>query len=312
MRIRYDYSSRMTRTIDPHNKHRRSFTSQALEVIRISDVILYILDARFIDETRNRELEKVMNEKDKIVITILNKSDLVNISKLKDSQDLKSLSPYIFVSTKTLIGRKKLRDQIKIEVKRLKAAGKIFSENEDEEMKEEALKGHKRVIGKTQWLKLTKKAHIGIIGYPNTGKSSVINMLTGRSAAKASAQSGLTKGIQKVKFSADILILDTPGVIEDREYEPHEEEFMEKQGKIGARVYASVKNPEAAVAKILEDYPGVLEKFYSIEANGDVEILIDELGRKKKFMLKGDNVDVDRTARYILKEWQSGAVSKKS
>ena len=58
----------------------------------------------------------------------------------------------------------------------------------------------------------------------------------------------------------------------------------------------------------MQDYPGILEKFYGISAEKDSEKLLEELGRKKGFLLKGGIVDVDRTSRFILKEWQEGKI----
>ena len=54
--------------------------------------------------------------------------------------------------------------------------------------------------------------------------------------------------------------------------------------------------------------PSKIEKFYQIKANGNSEILIEELGRKKHIIKKGDEVDGDKVARLILKDWQEGRI----
>ena len=51
-----------------------------------------------------------------------------------------------------------------------------------------------------------------------------------------------------------------------------------------------------------------IEDFYGIEANGDVEVLIEKLGKKMGFLGKGAKVDVDRTARIVLRDWQLGVI----
>src|SRR3989304_3745068 len=157
MRIRYSFSSRHTRTIDLTNRHRIPIPQMVKEVIRTSDIILEVLDARFIDETRNKELEEMILELGKKIIFVLNKADLVDSAVLKKSGKLDELKPYILLSCRTKLGRGDLRTRIKIEAK---------------SMKQE------------------RPTHIGIIGYPNTGKSSIINLLSGRGSAGTASESG--------------------------------------------------------------------------------------------------------------------------
>ncbi|OIO43735.1 hypothetical protein CO038_00685 [Candidatus Pacearchaeota archaeon CG_4_9_14_0_2_um_filter_39_13] len=307
MKVRYSFSSRRTGVIENTNKHRKPFPALAKEVIRISDVILYILDARYISETRNREFEEIIKDKNKIVITVLNKCDLVNVAQLRESKEIEGLKPYVLFSCTTHLGRRNLRDQIKIAVKRLRNANALYEGESDEKVYK--LSKIKWAVGKTQWLKLSKKAHVGVIGYPNTGKSSVINLLTNRNAAKTSAEAGFTRGIQKIKFSKDILILDTPGVIGESPNKKSNEE--ETHAKIGARTYHSAKNPEVIVSNLLETHAKQICSFYGLGFADDADVLIEELGRKRGYLSKGNIVDTDRTARLVLKDWQSGKIAKK-
>jgi len=60
-----------------------------------------------------------------------------------------------------------------------------------------------------------------------------------------------------------------------------------------------------------ENHSKVIEKFYGIKVNGDVEKLIEKLGKEKGFLGKGGKVDVDRTARIILRDWQTGKIGLK-
>lgn len=309
MKVRYSFSSRRTGIIDPTNQHRKPLPALAKEVIRISDIILYILDARYISETRNKKFEDLIKGKNKIMITVLNKCDLVDVGKIKETKELEELKPYVFFSCVNYIGRKRLRDQIKIEVKRLRKANAIYSGESDEKIYK--LSKVRRVIGKDQWLKLNKRAHVGVIGYPNTGKSSVINLLANRKAAKTSAEAGYTRGIQKVRFSEDIIILDTPGVIEEKSAAEKKMHETEKHARIGARTYDSAKNPEVIISDILKTHAKEIYSFYGMEIADNVDLLIEQLGRKRGYLLKGNEVDTDRTARAILKDWQSGKIVKK-
>lgn len=277
MRVRYSFSSRRTRTIDPFNDHRTAFPKIAREVIRISDVLLEVLDARFIEKTRNKAIEQEIKKQNKILIYVINKVDLVDINNLKKELEQTDVSSYALISCKVKIGKKNLLEKIKIEVKRLK---------------------------------LIKRAHVGIIGYPNTGKSSLINFLSGRSSTGTSAESGYTKGIQKIRINQDICLLDTPGVIPEGENSNINRADLVKHTEISVRTYDKVKNPEFVVVSLMKSYPNIIESFYNIDAKGNAEMLLEELGRKKHFLLKGNEVDIDRTARLIIKDWQKGDIRK--
>lgn len=279
MHQRHSFSSKKTgkfKKAPSTNKHRIKFPKIVADVIRTSDILLEILDARFIDKTRNLEIENLVKKEGKRLIYILNKADLVNIDELKSNYDLSNLEDYVFFSTKSKIGRKRLKDRLKIEVKRMKLG--------------------------------SKQARVGIIGYPNTGKSSLINVLTGRKGTGTSAESGYTKVMQKIRFNKDILILDTPGVFQEKENPETKSADLKKHAQIGIKTFANVKEPQLIILSLMQLYPNKLEKFYQIEANGDSELFLEELGRKKNFIKKGNLIDADRAARYVLKDWQAGKI----
>lgn len=278
MRVRYSFSSRRTRLIDPNNSHAVPFPHIVKEVIRISDIILEVLDARFIDKTRNREMEELVRSMGKKLIYVVNKADLADEATIRDTIEKLDLFPYVIISCKSPMGRKNLRDRIKIEVTRMKVTH--------------------------------NKAHVGIIGYPNTGKSTLINVLAGGGRSRAAAEAGFTKGMHKIRFSKDILIIDTPGVIAPEDLPSTQKEDIAKTSEIGVKMYSSVKNPELIVVHLMKDNADVIETFYKIESNGDAEVLIDELGKKHHFLKKGGVIDRDRTARLILKDWQTGKIRK--
>lgn len=254
------------------NKHRKTFPNLAKEVIRVSDIVLEILDARFIEETRNKELENLVKNSGKILIYVLNKADLISINELKNNVELEPLKPYIFFSSKKGIGKGKLRDIIKIYAKKVPP-------------------GRERV-------------QVGIIGYPNTGKSSLINFLSGKGSAGVSAESGYTKGIQKIRLARNIVVLDTPGVIPEQENSCKNIIDLHKHAMIGVRTYDKIKEPDFILAALMEKHPEIAQ-FYGINTK-DSEFFLDELGKRKGFLRKGGLVDFDRTARHVLKDWQEG------
>src|SRR3989344_6385884 len=252
-----------------HNKHKVAFSEQALDVIRISDIVLETLDARFIEKSRIPEMENHVTEQGKLLIHVITKIDLAPRDKLPDVSEL---SHPIFISAKTKQGIGNLRERIHILAKKFK--------------------GHVNV-------------HIGVIGYPNTGKSALISLLARRAAAPVSAHSGFTKGINKIRFAKGILLLDSPGVIRKDE-NLFENKNQKKHALLGVHTPENVKNPDMIVVELMRMHPDKLEKFYKIEANGDTEILLEELGIRWNILKKKGQIDIDKVARRVLKDWHLG------
>jgi hypothetical protein len=254
------------------NRHKFPVPQIVLELIDRVDIVLEVLDSRFIEKTRNPEIEKILKGQGKRIIYVFNKSDLVDIDKIKKEVELWALKPGLFVSSRERKGSGVLKKLIKIEANK---------------------------IGKDL-------VNIGVIGYPNSGKSSLINYLVGRSVSRTSSEAGYTKGIQKIKISDGIYLIDTPGVIPPSEKSGNM--LLKKHPQIGAVTWDKTRNPEIVVHKIMQEFPGVLERHYEVESNNDSEIFIEKLGRKLSFLKKGNLVDEQRTAQKVLKDWQEGTI----
>ncbi len=233
------------------------------KVIAEADVIVQVLDSRSVDATRNKEVEdKVLNSGKKLVFA-MNKCDLVDKSVLERYK--RELENAVFVSARDHHGTAKLKDAI------LRAAG------------------------------YPKSLKVGIVGYPNTGKSSLINSLVGRSKARSSPESGFTKGMQKIRLSSRITLIDTPGVI------PYMEKDEVKHGTIGSVDHSKLKDPEAVLLDIFTKHKDALQEHYQISED-DYDEFLEAIAGKFRFLKKGSEMDTIRAARMILKDWQTGKI----
>lgn len=232
------------------------------KVIREADILLLVLDARMPELTRNKELEQKIREKKKNLIFVLNKADLV--SKEMNEKIKKDYDPCIFVSAKKKLGGTLLLKKI-LEISR----------------------GEECVVG--------------VLGYPNTGKSSVINLLKGKKAASTSSYSGHTRGIQFVSAKGKIKLIDTPGVLEFNEKD------IEKKIIIGAMNPQHVKEPDYYALKLIDQYPEMFEIYFGEKIEDTYEFL-EKIALKKNILVKGGEPDVNRLGRKILDDWQKGRI----
>ncbi|MEK6884984.1 MAG: hypothetical protein AABY22_35460, partial [Nanoarchaeota archaeon] len=117
-------------------------------------------------------------------------------------------------------------------------------------------------------------------------------------------------GIKKIKFAPGIVLLDTPGVLPKKESK-QDSESMIKHAKIGIKNYDKIKDPEFVVYNLMKENPNLVESSYNMESNSDPDDFLEKLGRKKHFLRKGNQIDIDRTAKLIIKDWQTGNIKHK-
>jgi len=238
------------------------FWKVANDIIKNSDIILEVLDSRNITNSRNKEIEDKIKFEKKFLVFVVNKCDLVDRRILeKETNQLKNS---IFVSSTKYHGFKMLKERIII-------------------------------LGK----KLDKVPTVGVVGYPNVGKSSIINALKGKHSAKTSSESGYTKGVQMIS-TKKFLLMDTPGVISYREKDEN------KLGSIGAIDFSKVKDPEEVALELITNNLKLLQRFYKIKK--DDEEFLEELALSKNLLIKGGTPDTKRSARKILQDWQKGNI----
>jgi len=149
-----------------------------------------------------------------------------------------------------------------------------------------------------------KKVTVGIVGYPNTGKSSVINALKGRKSAGTSPHAGFTKAKQCIRITENIFLIDTPGVL------PYLEKDKEKLALIGAVDINKTKDPDLAATDLIKQKRNLLCKYYGVQ-EGSPEKILESIATRYKKVQKGGIPNIDETARMILRDWQRGKIKEK-
>ena len=149
-----------------------------------------------------------------------------------------------------------------------------------------------------------QKVSVGVVGYPNTGKSSVINALKGRKSASTSPHSGHTKAKQLIKITDNVYLIDTPGVL------PYMEKDKIKLAMIGATDFTKTKDPDLAAMELIKNKKSMICKYYGVKESGSAEKIIKNIAIRLKKLVKGGEPNVNETARLILRDWQKGKISQ--
>jgi nuclear GTP-binding protein len=286
---------------------RKAYIKVLDQVIENSDVILEVLDARDPLSCRNKELEnKIKSGKySKKIILVLNKIDLIPVQNAIDWQKyLSNEFPCVLFKSNTQSQSNNL------------SQSNLFDKNlkEQKDYISEILKGNKS-IGGEELLNILKnysridegtKSNIvvGVIGIPNVGKSSLINSLTRGKNAGVSNTPGFTKGLQKVILDNNLRLLDCPGIV-----------MSNDENNILHNVIRTedIKEPLEVVGKILKkmtmDY---FLKTYNLDisilkgSELTLEKVVYLVGEKLKKYKKGGIVDLDKSARIIINDWNLG------
>jgi len=236
------------------------------EIIDEADIIVEVVDARDPIGTRNRKLEKLVQESGKPLLIVMNKADLVP-KEWAEEYKRKSEIPVVFISARERRGTGILRRELK------KLARGIEAE----------------------------KVKVALIGYPNVGKSTIINTLKGKRAVGTAPIPGYTKGKQLIRLSKRIWLLDSPGVVPIDDFD----ELVIKGGFPADKIEDPVKPALRLISRILETRKEAITEKFGIEAKSEEEIL-RRIGERRGLIKAGGEVDLEETARWLLREWQTG------
>ena len=145
---------------------------------------------------------------------------------------------------------------------------------------------------------------VGFIGYPNVGKSSVINTLRTKKVCVVAPVPGQTKVWQYVNLTKKIFLIDCPGVVYSGAGDSDTDAVLK-----GVCRVANLDDAAEHVGAVLERVkPEYLRRAYRISAWEDSHDFLCQLARLSGKLLRGGEPDTSTAAKALLQDWQRGRI----
>ena len=249
------------------------------------DALIYVLDSRAPFACLNPEFVRIIGSKP--ILYVLNKIDLADEKKIKE------------IKTK-LPGENKL--VIELNSTASGAIGLVTSSLN-------AL--CKATIEKYKNKGVNYFVRAMVLGVPNCGKSTLVNNLCGSKKAITGNKPGVTKGKQWVKLSNNIEILDTPGTLWPNLIDEREAKKLAFIGSIKDDVVEIEQLSLFLLEALLKTYPKELEERFSVQVENKTPLeIMEEIAERRKYVVRGGEIDYERTAKAILDDFRKGRIGK--
>ncbi len=153
---------------------------------------------------------------------------------------------------------------------------------------------------------MVKPVRVLICGIPNVGKSTLINTLVSKRAAKTGDEPGITKIEQKIVLAEDFYLFDTPGMLWPRIAIEESGYNLAASGAIGRNAFEEDEVALELLDYLRVHYPTQLIERYKL---GDISGMNDEelltaIGRKRGAMLSGGRVNLQKAAEVLIYEFR--------
>ncbi|RKU48355.1 GTPase required for pre-60S ribosomal subunit nuclear export and maturation [Coniochaeta pulveracea] len=250
--------------------------NELYKVIDSSDVILHVLDARDPLGTRCRSVEKYLREEapHKHLVFVINKTDLVPTS--------------VAANWVRALQKEYPTCAFKANMKNSFGRGSLIQ-----------LLRQFSILHKDR-----KQISVGLIGYPNTGKSSIINTLRGKKVCTIAPIPGETKVWQYVTLMKRIFLIDCPGIVPPNQNDTPEDILLR-----GVVRVENVENPEQYIPAVLRKCKKHhVERTYELTGWDDHIQFLELLARKGGRLLKAGEPDLDAVAKMVLNDFMRGKI----
>jgi ribosome biogenesis GTPase A len=157
---------------------------------------------------------------------------------------------------------------------------------------------------------LAKPMRVLICGIPNVGKSTLINTLTGKRAAKTGDEAGITKIEQRIALADDFYLYDTPGMLWPRIIVAKSGYNLAASGAIGRNAFNEEEVALELAAYLQQHYANLLASRFKLNDVSSMkeEGVLEAIGRKRGALETGGRVNMQKAAEILMYEFRAGSL----
>ena len=173
----------------------------------------------------------------------------------------------------------------------------------------------KEKIQRDQARGMNRAVRLMVVGSPNVGKSTMINQISGRKGAKAENRPGVTRGKQWVTVDSTLQLLDTPGILWPKFEDPQVGLMLAATGAVKEDVLDLEELACRLMQLLWQHYPDAIKERYGVEGPEEDSAfpgydLLMQAGRKRGFLLCGNEINTERMAKVLVDEYRSGKLGR--
>ncbi len=258
--------------------HMHKARKEIIEKLSAIDVLIEVVDARLPYSSQNPVIAKLRHNKPTVIV--LNKCDLADPEKTQQWQTYYTAQKNI----KTL----------------------ACQHNEPQKIQQISNLCRKLVPEKENAIKALNAM---ILGIPNVGKSTIINVLAGKNIASTGNEPAVTKRQQKIHIADNIILHDTPGILWPKIANPHSGYRLAISGAIKNTAMEYEDVGFYAVEFFAQHYPRALQQRYQLNnINNDSVQLLEAIATKRGAKQAGGKINLHKTCEILLHDFRHGSL----
>ncbi len=272
----------MIENINWYPGHMKKTRELIQENLKLVDLVVEVIDARIPSASRNPIIDQLVQGKQRIIV--LNKSDLADEAQNQAWTEQFRRQGHLVLPMNCMSGAG------------VNSLLRMLCNIRDEKNRDSARK---------------KPLRLMIVGVPNVGKSSLINRLTGKKSTKTGNKPGVTRGKQWLNLGNDMQLLDTPGILWPKFEDPHAGLHLAFCGAIKDEILDIATLCLELLKLLSAQYPLLLKERYKIDELEETALAVmEQIAKKRGFILSGGRIDYERTGKTVIDEFRSATIGR--